>query len=51
LCGAAQSGEIAVSVAVKELCIGKPHRFEDRGPLDLKGLTEPTQWYAVAWRV
>jgi len=50
LCGAAPSGEIAVSVAVKELCIGKPHRFEDRGPLDLKGLPEPTQWYAVAWR-
>jgi class 3 adenylate cyclase len=50
LCAAASAGDIAVSVAVRELCVGKPIRFEDRGLLSLKGLPEPTQAYAVAWR-
>jgi class 3 adenylate cyclase len=50
LCAAASSGDIAVSVAVRELCIGKPFRFEDMGELTLKGMAEPTRTYAVAWR-
>lgn len=50
LCDAADRGEIAVSVVVKELCIGKPLRFVDRGQLPLKGVPEPTQIYAVAWQ-
>jgi class 3 adenylate cyclase len=50
LCAAADRGEIAVSVVVKELCIGKPFRFEDRGLLPLKGVPEPTQAYAVGWQ-
>jgi len=50
LCAAADPGQIAVSVAVRELCVGKPFRFEDRGRLDLKGFPEPTQAYVVAWR-
>ncbi len=45
----AEAGEIAVSVAVRELCIGKEFRFEDRGRVALKGLPEPTQTYAVSW--
>ncbi len=49
LCEAAQAGDIAVSVAVRELCMGKQFRFEDRGPIPLKGLPEPTQTYAVIW--
>jgi len=50
LCGAAESGDIAVSVAVRELCVGKRFGFEDRGALALKGLPEPVQVFAVAWR-
>ena len=50
LCGVAAAGDIAVSVAVRELCMGKPFRFEDRGPVVLKGLPEPTRTYAVLWR-
>ncbi len=50
LCAAASSGDIAVSVAVRELCIGKPFRFDDLGELMLKGLPEPTQTYAAIWR-
>jgi class 3 adenylate cyclase len=50
LCGAVDAGDIAVSVAVRELCIGKAFVFEDRGRLALKGFPEPTQAYAVRWR-
>ncbi|HWD52844.1 MAG TPA: nickel-binding protein [Acidimicrobiales bacterium] len=50
LCAAASTGDIAVSVAVRELCIGKPIRFEDLGELILKGMPEPTRSYAVSWR-
>ncbi len=49
LCAAAPPGDIAVSVAVRELCIGKPFRFDYLGELNLKGLP-PTQTYAVPWR-
>ena len=49
LCGAASDDDIAVSVAVRELCMGKSFRFEDRGEHSLKGLQEPTHIYAVDW--
>lgn len=47
LCSAAPPGGIVVSVAVRELCIGKPFRFQDVGPLDLKGFAEPIVAFAV----
>lgn len=50
LCAAASAGDIAVSVAVRELCAGKQFRFDNRGELSLKGLPEPTQTYGVVWR-
>jgi class 3 adenylate cyclase len=50
LTDAACAGEIIVSVAVKELSMGKRFRFEGRGPVALKGLPEPAHIYAVAWR-
>jgi class 3 adenylate cyclase len=50
LCAAADAGGIAVSVAVKELCRGKPFEFEDRGFASLKGIPEPTPLFAVRWQ-
>jgi class 3 adenylate cyclase len=50
LCGAAEAGDIAVSVAVKELCVGKPFDFLDRGAIPLKGIPEPVRVYAVSAR-
>ncbi len=50
LCAAASPGDVTVSIAVRELCIGKPFRFEDRGRVTLKGLPEPAQIYSVLWR-
>jgi class 3 adenylate cyclase len=50
LCGAADAGDIAVSVAVKELCRGKRFDFVERGAMPLKGLPEPVVVYDVVWR-
>lgn len=50
LCSSCAPGSITVSVAVRELCIGKPHRFSDGGSLELKGFPDPIQVYEVAWR-
>ena len=50
LCNAAEAGDISVSIAVRELCMGKQFRFQDRGTIPLKGLPEPTHAYAVMWR-
>jgi class 3 adenylate cyclase len=49
LCGVAEPGDITVSIAVRELCMGKTFTFADLGPLALKGLPEPTQTYRVVW--
>lgn len=49
LCAAASEGDIAVSVAVRELCTGKSFRFDDRGEHALKGIPEPTRIYGVNW--
>jgi class 3 adenylate cyclase len=50
LCAAASAGEITASLAVRELSVGKSFRFEDCGPVVLKGLPEPTTVYRVSWR-
>jgi class 3 adenylate cyclase len=50
LCGAAEPGDIVVSLAVRELCRGKRFMFVEREPMPLKGIPEPVHVYAVAWR-
>jgi class 3 adenylate cyclase len=49
LCAHASPGGIAVSVAVRELCLGKRIDFVDSGRVELKGFREPTQVYEVNW--
>jgi class 3 adenylate cyclase len=47
LCGVASPGAIAVSTAVRELCVGKRFGFDSKGPLDLKGFAEPVPVFEV----
>ncbi len=47
LCGVASPGGIAVSTAVRELCVGKRFGFESKGALDLKGFAEPVPVFEV----
>ena len=49
LCDIASGGEIRVSLAVRELSTGKQFLFDDCGPVQLKGLPEPTTVYRVVW--
>jgi class 3 adenylate cyclase len=49
LCAAAPADGILASVAVKELCIGKPFRFEGSTLLELKGFGAPVPSHAVEW--
>jgi len=49
LCAASEPRGISVSVAVRELCVGKRFSFEERGPVLLKGFSEPTPFYEVRW--
>jgi class 3 adenylate cyclase len=50
LCSASNPRGITVSVAVRELCVGKRFTFESRGALTLKGFSEPTHVYEVRWQ-
>jgi class 3 adenylate cyclase len=45
---AALPGEILVSSTVKDLAVGSPLRFADRGQQQLKGVPDPWRLYAVA---
>jgi len=47
LCGVASPGGIAVSTAVRELCVGKLFGFEAKGEFDLKGFAEPIPVFEV----
>ncbi len=47
LCGVAVLGGIAVSTAVRELCLGKGFRFTSMGAFDLKGFPEPVPVFGV----
>jgi class 3 adenylate cyclase len=47
LCAAASPGGIAVSTAVRELCVGKSFGFDSKGELELKGFAEPVPVFEV----
>jgi class 3 adenylate cyclase len=47
LCGVAAPGGIAVSSAVRDLCVGKRLGFDSRGELPLKGFAEPVPVFEV----
>lgn len=47
ICGHAAPGQLLVSSAVRELCVGKPFVFRDRGPIALKGFDDPVRLFEV----
>jgi class 3 adenylate cyclase len=47
LCAVANPGGIAVSTAVRELCVGKRFAFDSKGAHDLKGFAEPVPVFEV----
>lgn len=49
ICDHAEPGTIFTSNVVRELCIGKPYRFSDRGDAQLKGFEAPVRVHEVHW--
>lgn len=47
ICAHAAPGQILVSGAVRELSVGKPLTFRDRGPIALKGFDDPVRLFEV----
>jgi adenylate cyclase len=47
LCGVASPGGIAVSTAVRDLCVGKLFDFDSMGAFDLKGFADPVPVFEV----
>jgi class 3 adenylate cyclase len=47
ICGHANPGQILVSRAVRELSVGKPISFVDRGPIALRGFDDPIRLFEV----
>jgi class 3 adenylate cyclase len=47
LCAHAEPGQVLVSSALAELCLGKEVRFEDRGEATLKGFAQPVRVHSV----
>jgi class 3 adenylate cyclase len=47
ICQHATPCQILVSSAVRELSVGKPFAFEDRGPIALKGFDDPVRLFEV----
>jgi len=47
ICGHASAGQILVSSAVRELSVGKPVSFVDRGPMALRGFDDPVRLFEL----
>jgi len=47
ICGHASAGQILASSAVRELSVGKPITFMDRGPIALKGFDDPIRLFEI----
>jgi len=47
ICGHANPGQILASSAVRELSVGKPITFADRGPIALKGFDDPVRLFDI----
>jgi len=50
ICRHAEPEVILVSNVIRELTIGKPFAFEDRGEVTLRGFAEPVRLHEVLWR-
>ncbi|HUP00558.1 MAG TPA: nickel-binding protein [Gemmatimonadota bacterium] len=49
VCDRAEGGRVYVANVVREMCVGKPFRFEDLGMAELKGFDAPVRLHEVVW--
>jgi len=49
LCDGAGTDGIMVTNMLKEMCQGRPYKFENLEPREFKGISEPVQVSLVRW--
>jgi class 3 adenylate cyclase len=49
VCAFAQPGQILISNAIRELCLGQPFVFSEIGEVKLKGFAQPLHLHEVRW--
>ena len=50
ICDKAEPDQILVAPVIRDLCLGKPFTFADRGEHALKGFDQPLRMYEVQWQ-
>jgi class 3 adenylate cyclase len=50
ICDRAEPDQILVAPVIRDLCLGKPFSFADRGEQALKGFDQPQRMYEVQWQ-
>jgi class 3 adenylate cyclase len=50
ICDKADPDQILVAPVIKDLCLGKPFAFADKGEHALKGFEQPLRMYEVQWQ-
>ena len=50
ICDKAEPDQILVAPVIRDLCLGKPFSFADRGEHALKGFDQPVRMYEVDWQ-
>jgi class 3 adenylate cyclase len=50
ICDTAAPDQILAAPVIRDLCLGKPFTFSDRGEWTLKGFEQPLRLYEVRWR-
>ncbi|MFC1880396.1 nickel-binding protein [Thermodesulfobacteriota bacterium] len=49
ICDTAEPDQILVAPVIRDLCLGKPFTFADKGEHALKGFDQPLRMYEVSW--
>jgi class 3 adenylate cyclase len=50
ICDTAEPDQILVAPVIRDLCLGKPFLFADKGEHTLKGFDQPLRMYEVEWQ-
>jgi len=50
ICSTAEPEQILVAPVIRDLCLGKPFSFSDKGQSSLKGFKEPARLFEVMWQ-
>jgi class 3 adenylate cyclase len=50
ICNRCEPDQILAAPVIRDLCMGKPFAFVDKGEAHFKGFTEPQRLFEIAWK-